>query len=412
MNKNKLVIKVIFCFVIVLSVFNINLKADNELNNEANGMLDSFASESTYKFSDNEGKVYLPYVRFAKDRIIMDKEIDKMGAVFSGQSIEVESNLKDIQVLFAGDAVRINRNMEYAIVFSGSNTTISSKIEKNAIIFSGEKVTISEDAIIKGDIICFAPEIEVNGKIEGSLIGSAEKLVVNGNIKNDLRFESNDVNLGDEVVLGKIYINTTNKELSIPESYKEAIINVSEYDEKEYKFNFSVIIMGLVTGLVFTLVYFIVSKVGKKEFMENSLNKIKSNSTFLVLSGILNLMLIPAVLLVLFILACVGLYMIAIPSMILYFSFLLVAGLLSTFIVGTAMTEYMSRTKYLEGKGKNVNYLFAFLTYTLLYILARVPVIGGYVTTIIVILSIGILLSIIFKKEKINIKENKSEEKA
>ena len=406
MKNNNVILKTLIVFVLMMSIFNINIYAQNVQTEE--GMLDVELSDGVYKFSENKD-IYLPFIRFATDRILIDKKLDGLGTSFSAQSIEVNSDIEGLQVLFATDSIRVNNKMEYGILFAGTNVTISSQIDKSLIVFASEKLTITEDAVIKGDIICFGTDIEINGTVEGSVIGTANNVTVNGNINKDLRIQVENANIKEDIVKGNIYVETYNKTLTLPESYKNTKINVLEIEQQEKSFDFSMIYMAIITAGVFTLMYFIVNKVSKNKLIDNTINKIKSRPIVAVLGGALSLMAIPAVFIILIMLSVLGLYMIAIPVLIIYLSFILVVGLLSTFIVGSVISEYMSKTKYLIEKGSKMKYLFAFVMYVVLYVFARLPYLGGYVTMLLLILAIGIAICSIFCKIKVENTNNNIE---
>lgn len=419
MKRNNIVIKFLIVFVLMVSIIGINVNAEtneavaiSEIEDVTTltetmqvGIFDVESSESTYKYSDSKD-IYLPFIRCAVDRILIDRELDGFGTSFSAQSIEVNSDIKGVQVLFAGDSIRVNNKMEYGVLFATTNAIVSSEVDGSLIIFAGEKVTVSEEAVIKGDIICFGTDIEINGTVEGSVVGAATNVVVNGSINKDLRVEAANVTLGENLVKGNVYVETYNSSLVLPESYANAKINLLTAAE-EVGFDFSIIYTAIITAAVFTLVYFIFNKVTKNKGLENGLNKIKSNWIVVVFGGAIALMIIPAVFVVLTLLSIFGLYMIAIPMMIVYFTFLLVVGLLSTLIIGTLITEYMANSKYLKDKGIKTKYLFAFLMFAILYILARVPYIGGYVALILVMFAIGSVICMLFCKNKNEIIDNK-----
>lgn len=402
MKRNNIVTKFLIVFVLVLSIFSINVNAATLQTKD--GIFDVDASESTYKYSDS-GDIYLPFIRYAADRILIDKNLNGFGTSFSAQSIEVNADIKGVQVLFAGDSIRVNNKMEYGVLFATTNSIISSEINGSLIIFAGEKITISEEAVIKGDIICFGTDLEVNGTVEGSVIGAATNVVINGNINKDLRIETSNITLGENLVNGYVYVETYNSALTLPESYTNTKINVL-VAETNTGFDFSIIYTAIITGAVFTLVNFIFNKVTKNKGLENGLNKVKSNWIVVVFGGAVSLMMIPAVLIILIMLSAFGLYMIAVPFMIVYLTFLLVVGLLSTLIIGSLITEYMVNSKYLKDKGAKTKYLFAFLMFVILYILARVPYIGGYVTLMLVMFAIGASICMIFCKNKVEVINN------
>lgn len=393
--KNKFFIaRVIAIFVLMICTISMNVNA--QTSEKIDSVFDVGVAQGVYKYSEHDN-IYLPFFRFADDRIDIDKTVDGFGMSFSGKTVEVNENIEGFQILFANDSIRVNKNMEYGILFGGTNVTISSQIDKSIIVFAGEKITIAENAVIKGDIICYSNEIEVNGTVEGSVIGVANTLNLNGNIQKDLRMQVNSLDIKENLVAGEVYIESYDSSLKLPESYSNAVIKIIE-NEIEEKFDFSIIYTAILTAAVFTLMYFIVNKISKEKLFENCINKIKAKPIVTILAGTILLMVMPVAIITLIILSAFGLYMITVPILIVYLTFMLVVGLLSTYIVGALITDYMSKTKYLENKGKNIKYLFAFVMYLILYVLARLPYVGGYATMALILMAIGSVISGIFIK--------------
>lgn len=376
---------------------------------EVKGIFDTELSSTTYRMSDKKG-IYLPFFRFSSDRILIDEKVSGFGSCFAGQSIEVNENIEGVQFLFATDSIRVNQAMEYGILFGGSNVTISAPIKKSLVIFAGQKITITEDAMIEGDVICYAPEIEVIGGIEGSLIGAVPNAKITGTIQKDLRIEVSNLDLAKEAIKGNVYLETYNTGMTLPEGYEGATIKIKEKVQRE-TFDLAILYTAVLTAAVFTLVYYMINKATKEKFICNGVKKIEEHPITVILSGSIIMLSIPVCVILLLFLSGLGLYMIGIPCFIFYTSYLLLAGLLSTFVVGAIITEYMAKSKYLKeksGDGK-VKYLFAFVMYLILYVLARMPYIGSYVTLALVMLSIGCITCILFSKQSDSKKKNISE---
>lgn len=405
MKKSNIISKILIVFVLILSVLTVNINAET-ITNEG-GIFDVEATENIYKYSESED-IYLPFVRYSTDRILIDKKISGFGTSFSAQSIEVNSDIEGVQVLFASDSIRINNKMEYGILFATSNVTISSEIDESLIIFAGEKITISEEAVVKGDIICYSNNLEINGTVEGSVIGGCSNVEVNGIVNKDLRLETSNANLNDEAIKGNVYIETYNSEFTLPESYTNA--NIKVLIDEEEKFDFSIIYTAIVAGALFTLIYYLVNKVNNNKLLEKGLNKVKTNPIIVIFGGAISIMIIPAVFIILIMLSAFGLYMVAIPALIIYLAFLLIVGLLSTLIIGALISEYMSNTRYLKDKGTKTKYAFAFVMFIVLYVLARIPYIGEYVTLLLVMFAIGSSLCMLFCKDKSKVVENNNVE--
>lgn len=389
---------VFVCLFLVCSIF---LTLSNYICAEASstkGIFDTVIKDGIYKLSDDKVDVYLPYIRYATDSIIMDKEISDMGILFSLKSIEVNSSTKDIQVLLAYDTVRINSNIEHGIIFAGSGVVINSNISKNSVILSNGDIVISEGVTIDDDIIVFCNNLVVNGTVKGSIVGAANTVNVNGKIERDLRLDVINANIpNSESILGEVYINTTNENINIKDIYPNAIVNV--YKKKSNNISSKDILNVVTISFVFAVIYMIIKKASKGKAVSSALTKIKENSLHVVLFGTIFMLTIPLIFLILGILSLIGLSKITIPAFIVYIAFIIVVSMLSTLIVGSMMFEYV-KEKYIKECNIWLELVGSFVTFCMLHFLTFIPKVGFYISLMLVILAIGIMICVIFKKTK------------
>ena len=380
---------------------NETTQSDNETQSvekrdDISGIVDTKTQDGVYKYSENEVP-YLPFIRYATDRILVDKEIGGTGVSVSAKSIEVTSKTDGIQVLLANDAVRINAPMEYVAIFGSNSVTIDSTINKAVLIYGCGEVTITENGKINGDLICYSTTLNINGEISGNVIGSANKVSVNGKVEKDLRMQIYEANINNEnAIAGDLYLETYNKELKLDEKYNA---NIKYIDSNQQKITFQTVIDGIVTSLLFTLIYLIIVRKNNGKILDFGLNKTKENVLFVILSSVVFLVFLPIIFLVLLILSLVGLSAITVPFMIAIIAVFVIECLLSTFIVGSIIGRYMD-VKYFRQKGLSSSILGAFIIYLVLYMLARVPFISGYVVMGLIILSTGITLTCMLKNKK------------
>lgn len=404
MKKSKITIGfLILAFVLVFSftIFKSNVFAAEDQNTQENTSINSIfdidAQTEAYKFSEKRSPKG-PFIRYIQERVIVDKEVSGIGTTISEKTIDVTAPTTGIQILLAADTVRIDSSMEYAVVFSQTNVIIDGNITKDLVVFAGSKVTIGENANISGDIICYSNEIEVKGNVEGNLVGTAQKLIISGNIGKDLRMQLNNIELLDgNSINGDIFFTTYNKELNIKEKYPNAQVKV--YEEKSGLLDASTILSGVITSLAFTLLYLLIEKFTKGKVFSKMITKTRDNLLFFVISGGLSLMMVLPLVFILIMLAAFGLGQIAIPALILYISYLLVVGLLSTFIIGSFLVKYMADTRF-KAMGNGTKILSAFVIFMLLFILAKLPTVGIYITILLVMFAIGIVTTCIFKRKK------------
>lgn len=399
-KRNIVMIIIAFVFVMSVGLFfnNVDATESNMIEprgvESQEGIFDTKATEGIYKVSEDKFN-YLPYIRFVTDRIIIDKEITGLGTLFSLSNIEINAPISGLQVMFANDTVRVNSNMEYGVVFGANNVVIDGTIDKDIIVFGGNSVTISENAILNSNIICYTDSLNINGKVKGSVLGASNNVKIEGSIEKDLRIQTTNIDAKDEnVILGNIYVESYN-DVNIKDMYPNAIVKKIEIEDD--KFSYEVVMNAIITCLLFTLIYLVVDRKTKGKIYENISTRVKENLLFVILSGSLMILALPAVILILVMLSAFGLYAVTFPLLLIYVVGLLVIGLLSNLIVGSLLANYMSKN-YFKDKSKAVNAIGAFFVFLSLNILTKLQYIGVYVTMTLVLLAVGIVMAYIFKK--------------
>ena len=412
--KNNVKLKKISIFLIaifsVVAIFSMNGKifAANENNNEENteqtrvatlnSIFDIKGTSGDYKTSSEDSNIYLPYLRNAAGRIVVDKSIDNIGVLSSASTIDVNEPLKSLQFLISSDSVRINANLEYALVLSANDVVINSNIEKNALIFAGGTVTVDENATIGDDVIIVAKDVNIKGKISKSAVISANSLNVSGSIEEDLRCEINTLDIsGNDNVKGNLFVNTYNKELNIKDKYPNATVNVKEVKSVSKSFG-NILLKAVISSLGFTLLYVIVKKITKGKAYEKMLDKAKNNTLFVVLSGAISILAFPALFVLLILLSVLGLHMITIPVAVVYMAFLIVFVMLSVYVIGCTIFEYTNK-KYIKAEKLSLELVGVFFTFLSLNLICKIPKIGTYIYMAMVMIAVGIMIAYFLKSD-------------
>lgn len=410
--KNSVKLKKISIFLIaifsVVAIFSMNGKifAANENSNEenteqtrvatVNSIFDIKGTSGEYKTSSEDSNIYLPYLRNAAGRIVVDKSIDNIGVLSSASTIDVNEPLKSLQFLISSDSVRINANLEYALVLSANDVVINSNIEKNALIFAGGTVTVDENATIGDDVIIVAKDVNIKGKISKSAVISANSLNVSGSIEEDLRCEINTLDIsGNDNVKGNLFVNTYNKELNIKDKYPNATVNVKEVKNVSKSFG-NILLKAVISSLGFTLLYIIVKKITKGKAYEKMLDKAKNNTLFVVLSGSISILAFPALFVLLILLSVLGLHMITIPVAVVYMAFLIVFVMLSVYVIGCTIFEYTNK-KYIKAEKLSIELVGVFFTFLSLNLICKIPKIGTYIYMAMVMIAVGIMIAYFLK---------------
>lgn len=400
-NRKKITLILVILATIIVTTSNIFVVRAEEVEEnktDINKIIDIEEKDGLYKFS--EGKdIYLPFLRISYDKVEIDKEISNLGITYGNKGVDVNSKTQNIQVIASNDTIRVNENMEYALILSRGNVIIDSKIDKTLVVFAGEKVTLTENAEVLGDVICFSNLLEIKGNVLGSVVGSATNTIISGKIENDLRIatESIDISSSDNII-GNIYIETQNNEIGIKEKYNNANIKFIEKSSTSSRV-IDILISAIKTSLVYTLAYLLVFKISKEKIFNNLLKITSKNLGFSIMSGAILFLAIPLVVLLTFLGMFIGIEEIVIPIMIFYIANILVISLISIFVTGSVVHEYVV-DNYFKEVDLTKRIVCSFFVFLSMILLTNIPKIGIYINMIIMIMAVGIVFAYLFKKEE------------
>lgn len=393
MIKKKLgvVLTVLFLFVVTL---NSTLAVE---------IFDYKSSKNVYKLSEDKSEFNIPFSRFVDNRIEIDKSISQLGLFMSTSSIEVGQPLKGIQVFYSNDTVRLNSDTEYPVIFSTGNVIINGTIENTTFIYCNGTITVTEEANVKQNLICYTSKLELNGKIDGNVLGYANTLNINGSVNGKIKMNVLNINTTDNAKVEKgIDINTTNESLTIPESVGASKIDIISTSEKINVRQYILEIFLLTVGnLVMFLLILIFAKQEGLDKLSDRLQdgrRVIKNGIYSYI-GLIMMICFGIVLLVLLTKLGVSLLIFAIAAMI-------IVTLLKNVIFGTFVTQLVAR-KYKDSNSKPNTVLTAIIVLLVLELIETIPYVGEFVKFVTFILSLGILVSVIFKEKN----DNKTEEK-
>lgn len=361
-------------------------------------MLDIYgSSNSTYSISEDEKDIYLPFMRFSNGSMVIDKQVNNMGGFFSSRTIDINSDINKMSAIFATDTIRVNADVKNSVLFSTTAIVIDSHITSDLILFSTSEITITKNAIIDGDIICFTSNLNVLGTVNGSVIANSSNVDVSGIIMKDLRVSTQNIKIeSEEAVKGNLYIESYEIINEIKEKYPNVINKIIEENKIDVKSEIKNIIF---VSIVYALLYLLLTTIKKGELLKCSFEKIKQYKNNMIISGAIGILIIPIIVMVALILLILGLYMIAIPLLVLYFAFVIVSAILSIFIVGSMINMYI-KNKYLQNKSNWHILLVAFISFLILHIISKIPYISGIVSALYLMGAFGILFVCIFKRIK------------
>lgn len=384
--------KLLIVVVLILSMFcMINVEASSESK-----FIDVQTYTNIYKLSE-DSDVKLPFVKLFNSKAIFDKKLDKSGLIIASNAIEITDSVNGMQTIISSDTVDIKGSIEYATI-AASNVMISGTVEKDIFIFA-ESVFITETANILGDIVVMAETLEMKGSVQGNFVAGTTKFEMAGYVGKDFRVHSEEMTFEETNIKGDIYIETES-DIKISEKYPNAVVNktqtnvVTEAERKDQIIH--IIIKTLTAVILFTLLNMLIRKI-KPEVFKNLKNKGVKHSSFAVIMGVVLLITIPLIVILATLCSVFGLGVVTTPLFVVYLALVIVTIALAKFIVGSTIFEYIKERFKIDNSLKEIIILLSI--FALLYIICYLPYIAWFSTMAIVLLSAGIVVTGLIKKQ-------------
>ena len=114
--------------------------------------------------------------------------------VMAGGNLIVNDSING-DLTAAGGELFLNSYIADDVRIAVGRATIDSDVGDDLIVFGGE-VILTENAIIQGNLICFAGNIEINGDVIGNLDIKGADVLINGTIKETSKIIGEDITIG------------------------------------------------------------------------------------------------------------------------------------------------------------------------------------------------------------------------
>ena len=148
--------------------------------------------------TENEGVIIIDKIQ--QDDTYRAGESIKVNAVIQGDLVIAggklivnDSIIGDLTA--AGGELFLNSYIADDVRIAVGSTTIDSEIGDDLVIFGGE-VILTENAIIHGNLNCFAGNIKINGEVVGKLDIKGGDVLINGTIRETSKIVGEDITIG------------------------------------------------------------------------------------------------------------------------------------------------------------------------------------------------------------------------
>ena len=294
---------------------------------------------------------------------------------------------------YSNDTVRINSEISNAIIFCAGNVVVNANVKNTLFVYGNGTVTIGENGNVEGNLICYSPKLEVNGKISGNILGSVNDVTINNVVNGKLNMNVTQLNFGENAKVNNgININTNNETLTIDESIATSNIDYIKSDSESFSQYLIRITSNTLTSIIIFLLILIFVK---NDRITKLCDRLKGNSVLkngvLGTVGILVILSFGIILLMVLLNLGIAAIVFSVASIIIF-------ALLKNIIVGTFLVKLVEK-KYSESKIRPNIILTSIATFLLLEILQNIPYIGTVISIIIFVISVGIIISILKKQE-------------
>ncbi|MEN8790308.1 MAG: hypothetical protein ABF295_12390, partial [Flavobacteriaceae bacterium] len=162
----------------------------------------------------------------AGEKIIVNAAI-KGDLVIAGGSLMVKDSIHG-DLSAAGGEISLEGHIADDVRVAGGRITIDSEIEDDLVVFGGE-VVISENAKIKGKLVCFGGDITINGEVIEQLSVRGGDVSINGTIRGASKLVGEDIIIGSNAKFYKdIEYWTDDGEID----FKNSLVNAkSQFNE-------------------------------------------------------------------------------------------------------------------------------------------------------------------------------------
>ena len=161
-------------------------------------LLISLCSIVSFGQTGNEGDILINKVQmddtYRAGETITINAVVQGDLVIAGGNLIVNDSIKG-DLTAAGGELFLNSYIADDVRIAVGRVTIDSEIGDDLVVFGGE-VILTENAIIQGNITCFAGNIEINGEVIGGLDVKGGNVLIDGKIREASKIIGAEITVG------------------------------------------------------------------------------------------------------------------------------------------------------------------------------------------------------------------------
>lgn len=364
------------------------------------------------------------------DTSLIDSTVEVTSDTNDTQEVETTSstaNWVNTDLYLSGDEVTIDKVVDGNAFVAAKEVTVTGEIGGDLFVIA-DKVTIEGGYIYSGLFVC-ANEVTINGvvydvyaisnnfNLESSgfiyrdLKVTGSNINLSGKIRRDAYISANSLTLNEQsgsIIYGNLKYSTP-AEITIPEGAVSGDVKYNANTSNAEETSVASIILGYVSeaiqALILTFVLTAILLWLAPKFV-NRVGNMSVKKSFASLGiGVVTPVVLVIVALLLAI-SVIGLKLL-LPATFIFVAFSLVASSITSIFFGKLFTKLLKT----DSKVKFV--LFTLLSNLVLWLLTKIPFVGGFIGFLVYAFGIGTLLvNIVFRKDVVVEKSEKVEAKA
>lgn len=319
--------------------------------------------------------------------------------VIAGGSLIVNDSING-DLTAAGGELFINGYIADDVRIAVGRVTIDSEIGDDLVVFGGE-VVLTKNAVIHGNLICYAGNIEMNGEVIGKLDVKGGDVLINGTVKEPSKIIGEDITIGSDA---KFYKNVEYWNSEGELDFKNSLVNTeAQFNEdlSEEESDLSLTTFGttsLLLWVFYILSAFLVILVFHALFrntFSNAVEGLEHNWLKSFGFGLIYLIGIP-VLIIIALLMIIGI------PLGLFAMFIFIFSLLFGHLIAALLVVYYFRYKKEKDWGFWSITFLALLCAVILRLLTIIPYAGILISVVILSITYGALtLKVLHSKKKL-----------
>lgn len=396
-------------FLLTISMTSIS-KAENKeiqprtLADDNEALIEPHTSENDIMLIDNSEENTLEENLYSinKDNITVNQNVSGDAFILSGESVTIDS--------------KISGN---AFIISAKNVTINSNIAGNAFIIAPNNITLGKSGVIQNGLFSMSENLNIDGTIQGNVYSIAETFSleenasllldlyaefkdasIKGKINRDVNISCESVSFAQTASIGRNFNYTSTNELTIPENIIKGTTNFTKDINEEISSVVTPTVKMLDTlykiccFITFVLVIFIITKWLGAKFTKEHVNFTK-NVLIYALFGLIALIAIPILIIILLSIGITA--SLAWVLLALYILSLLVSSAVAIIVIANLCADKLKDRITMNNTVLKVLCLVGLcIVYKLLKF---IPILGGLISFIIILIGIGILIKTILPEK-------------